>query len=99
MERGPLIGILRDMCDTDKELDLIVMGEDDPVEIRNVVEVEELRSSHGIKITTKQNYIWIDASHVSIAYQARADLDDGYMEIRKLRREGETPKALKSGKS
>jgi hypothetical protein len=88
MERGPLIGILREMCGTDKELDLIVMGEDDPVEIRNVVEVEELRSSHGIKITTKQNYIWIDASHVSIAYQARVDLDDDFMDIPKLRRQG-----------
>ena len=74
MERGPLSGILTDMIDTDKELDLIFMGEDDPMEIRNVVGVEELRSSQGLKITTKQNYIWIDASHVSAAYQARADL-------------------------
>jgi hypothetical protein len=99
MERGPLIAILKEMCDTDKELDLIVMGEDDPVEIRNVVDVEELRSSHGIKITTKQNYIWLDASHVSIAYQARADLDDDYVDVRKLRREGAPPKPLKSGKT
>ncbi len=74
MERGPLSGILTDMIDTDKELDLIFMGEDDPMEIRNVVGVEELRSSQGLKITTKQNYIWLDASHVSAAYQARADL-------------------------
>ena len=74
MERGPLIDILRNMIDTDKELDLIIMGEDEPVEIRNVVAVEPLISSNGIRITTKQNYIWLDASHVSIAYQARDDL-------------------------
>lgn len=76
MDRGPLISILNDMKGTDKELDLVVMGEDDPVEIRNVVSVEELRSAHGIKITTKQNFIWLDASHVSLAYQARTDLTD-----------------------
>lgn len=98
MERGPLIGILKDMCDTDKELDLIVMGDDDPVEIRNVVEVEELRSSHGIKITTKQNYIWIDASHVSIAYQARTDLDDDYMDVPEIRRRHAAANASKSQK-
>ena len=47
---------------------------DDPFEIRNVKEVEELKSSQGIRITTAQNYIWLDASHVSAAYQARSDL-------------------------
>ena len=76
MERGPLISILRDMRNTDKELDLILLGKDDSVQIRNVVDVVELHSSHGIKVTTAQNYIWIDASHVSMAYQARADLDE-----------------------
>ena len=75
MERGPLIEILRDMKDSDKELDLILWGgEDQPFEIRNVVDVEELKSSQGIRVTTEQNYIWIDASHVSAAYQARSDL-------------------------
>jgi hypothetical protein len=74
MERGPLIDILDDMKGTDKELDLTLMGEDDPMEIRNVVDVEPLRSSHGMKITTQQNYIWLDASHVSAAWQARVDL-------------------------
>ena len=75
MERGPLIEILRDMKDSDKELDLILWGgEDAPFEIRNVVQVEELKSSQGIRVTTEQNYIWIDASHVSAAYQARSDL-------------------------
>jgi hypothetical protein len=74
MERGPLLRILEDMKGTDKELDLILMGDSKPVEIRNVVDCEELKSSHGIKITTKQNYIWVDASHVSLAFQARADL-------------------------
>lgn len=74
MERGPLIAILRDMKGTDKELDLHLLGEGEPVELRNVVDVEELHSSNGIKIITKQNYIWLDASHVSLAYQARTDL-------------------------
>ncbi len=76
MERGPLIEILRDMKNSDKELDIILSGgsEDRSFEIRNVVEVEELKSSQGIRITTEQNYIWLDASHVSAAYQARSDL-------------------------
>ena len=73
MERGPLIRILNEMKGTDKELDLVIAGEQEPVEIRNVVAVEELHSSNGLKVTTKQNYIWVDASHVSAAYQARTD--------------------------
>ena len=75
MERGPLMKILRDMQGSDKELTLLMIGETEPVEIRNVVAVEELHSAAGIKITTKQNYIWLDASHVSAAYQARTDFD------------------------
>jgi hypothetical protein len=75
MERLPLMRILQDMMGTDKELDLLLLGENEPVQLRNVVDVEELHSSHGIKITTKQNYIWIDASHVSAAYQVRTDID------------------------
>jgi hypothetical protein len=75
MERLPLMRILDEMKGTDKELDLLLLGEAHPVQLRNVVDIEELHSSHGIKITTKQNYIWIDASHVSAAYQARADID------------------------
>lgn len=75
MERGPLMRILSDMEGTTKELDLIVLGNNEPVEVRNVVDCHELRSANGIQITTKQNYIWVDASHVSVAYQARADID------------------------
>ena len=74
MERGPLIKILQDMKGTDKELDLLMLGEAQPVGLRNVVDVEELHSAHSLKITTRQNYIWLDASHVSACYQARADL-------------------------
>jgi len=73
MERGPLIRILQDMKGTELELDLIVVGEAKPLEIRNVDDVVELHSSHGIKITTRQNRIWVDASHVAAAYQARSD--------------------------
>lgn len=75
MERGPLLKILQDMKGTDKELDLLLLGEAQPVELRNVVDVEELTSSHGLKIVAKQNYIWLDASHVSACYQARTDLE------------------------
>ena len=75
MERGPLIAIIRDLINTDRELDLLMLGEGEPVELRNVVDAEELRSANGIKITTKQNDIWLDASHVSVAYQVRTDLD------------------------
>jgi len=74
MERGPLLSILTEMKGTDRELDLTLMGEDDPIEIRNVVDVDPLHSANGIKIVTRQNYIWIDASHVSAAWQARSDL-------------------------
>jgi len=74
MERGPLLAILKSMENTDHELDVVIIGEHDPVEIRNVVSAEPLHSDQGIKITTKQNNIWIDASHVSAAWQARDDL-------------------------
>lgn len=74
MERGPLMNILLEMKGTTKELDLLMLGESEPVQINNLVDVEELKSSHGVKITTKQNHIWLDASHVSACYQARTDL-------------------------
>lgn len=77
MERGPLLKILSEMKGTEKELDLLVSGQAQPVEIRNVVEVDELHSAHGIRVKTRQNYIWIDASHVAVAYQVRTDLDLG----------------------
>jgi len=73
MERGPLIRILSDMKGTGLELDLIISGESKPLEIRNVDDVVELHSSHGIQIMTRQNKIWVDASHVAAAYQARSD--------------------------
>ena len=71
MERGPLLGILHSMKGTDKELHLYLQSEEAPVAIQNVTDVEELHSSAGIKITTKQNHIWLDARHVSLVYQAR----------------------------
>ena len=74
MDRGPLMEILKSMIGSDKELDLTLMGDDDPIEIRNVVEVEPLLSANGLRIATKQNYIWLDASHVSAAWQARDDV-------------------------
>ncbi len=74
MERGPLINIIRELKGTDKELTLLLLGETEPQELRNIVDAEELHSANGIKITTKQNYIWLDASHVSMCYQARTDL-------------------------
>ena len=74
MQRGPLLEILTEMKGTDRELDLTIIGEHDPIELRNVVEVESLKSAHGLRITTRQNYIWLDASHVSAAWQVRTDL-------------------------
>ncbi|MCH2135480.1 MAG: hypothetical protein MK101_02735 [Phycisphaerales bacterium] len=75
MERGPVIRVLRDMIDTDQELDIILRGDERAMELRNVVAVEELHSANGIHVKTRQNNIWIDASHVSAMWQARTDLD------------------------
>ena len=74
MERGPLFECLTDMIGTEKELSIIFWGEDSPLEIRNVEKVEELKSSHGIRVTTHANQIWIDSSHVSAAWQVRSDI-------------------------
>ena len=74
MERGPLLEILTDMVGTDKELTLTIIGEDKPMEIRNVIFAERLTSSQGIRLKTKSNQIWIDSSHVSAAWQVRDDL-------------------------
>jgi hypothetical protein len=74
MERGPLIEILTDMIDTDKELSVVLWGEDSPIEIRQVKHVEKLTSSQGILIQTNSNNIWLDSSHVSAAWQARSDI-------------------------
>ena len=74
MERGPIINVLTDMIGTSTELDLMLNANDTPLELRDVVEVQPLHSSHGIRITTKANTIWIDASHVSAMWQARVDI-------------------------
>jgi hypothetical protein len=58
---------------TDLELDLIIAGQVKPLEIRNVEKALELHSSQGISIRTRQNQIWVDASLVAAAYQARSD--------------------------
>ncbi|MBL9147902.1 MAG: hypothetical protein JNM94_04340 [Phycisphaerae bacterium] len=73
MERGPLLKILTEMKGTLKELDLIIVGTSEPIEIRNVVDVDDMRGGGVIKVTTRQNHIWIEASHVAIAYQVRTD--------------------------
>ena len=74
MERGPLFDCLTDKIGTEKELSIIFWGEDSPIEIRNVEKVEELKSSHGIRVTPHANQIWIDSSHVSAAWQVRSDI-------------------------
>jgi len=74
MERGPLMEVLNDMVGTEKELSIILWGEDSPLEIRNVEFVEQLTSTQGVHVVTKQNNIWIDSSHVSAAWQVREDL-------------------------
>ena len=40
MERGPLMEILNSMIGSDKELSIILWGEDSPLEIRNVEAIE-----------------------------------------------------------
>jgi hypothetical protein len=75
MERGPILNVLKEMIGTSTELDMALTGDHEPIELRDVVAVERLHSSHGIRITTKSNTIWIDASHVSAMWQARMDLD------------------------
>jgi hypothetical protein len=74
MERGPLLEILTDMVDTDKELSIVLWGEDTPIEIRQVLHAEKLTSDQGILIKTLSNLIWIDSSHVSAAWQVRDDI-------------------------
>ena len=73
MDRGPLLKILVEMKGTNRELDLIMTGTSTPVEIRNVVDIEDLRGASMIRVTTKQNHIWIDPAHVALAYQVRTD--------------------------
>jgi hypothetical protein len=73
MERGPLLKILTEMKGTNKELDIIIVGTSTPVEIRNVVDIDDLRGGGVIKVTTRQNHIWIEATHVALAYQVRTD--------------------------
>jgi len=74
MERGPLLEILKEMIGSNKELSIILWGEDSPLELRNVEFVEQLTSTQGILVITKQNKIWIDSSHVSAVWQVRDDL-------------------------
>ena len=73
MERGPIMRVLNEMKGTAKELDLVMQGQSKHMEIRNVVLAEELHSANGIRITTRQNEIWLDASHVSAMWQTRED--------------------------
>jgi hypothetical protein len=74
MERGPLLEILTDMIGTDKELSIVLWGEDSPIEIRQVTHVERLTSTQGILVQTQSNNIWLDSSHVSAAWQVRSDI-------------------------
>ncbi|MDP7028804.1 MAG: hypothetical protein QF733_01120 [Phycisphaerales bacterium] len=75
MERGPILSVLTEMIGTSAELDLVLNGDHEPIELRNVTDVEALHSSHGIRIKTKANTIWVDASHVSAMWQARVDME------------------------
>ena len=73
MERGPLISILEAMIGTPQTLKVMFTGDSDPMEIQNVMEIEPLMSSQGLKITTNQNQIWLDARHVCAVWQAKTD--------------------------
>ena len=67
MERGPLIQVLEEMVGSAKELDLHMTGASETVELRNVEKVESLISEHGIRVTTKQNVIYICLLYTSDA--------------------------------
>jgi len=73
MERGPIMRVLAEMKGSSKELDLVLQGQAKSMEIRNVQDVTELHSANGIRITTRQSEIWLDASHVSAMWQTRED--------------------------
>jgi hypothetical protein len=77
MERGPILSVLTSMVGTSEELDIVIAGDHEPIEVRHVVSVEQLHSANGLRIVTKSNTIWLDASHVSAMWQARVDLDGG----------------------
>lgn len=71
MERGPIMRVLADIKGTPKSLLLALQGREAPVEIEDVKEAVELHSTNGIRITTKTNDIWLDASHVSAIWHTR----------------------------
>ena len=73
MERGPIMRVLDEMKGTSKELDLVLQGQAKSMELRNVEHAVELHSANGIRITTRQSEIWLDASHVSAMWQTRDD--------------------------
>ena len=56
------------MIGTDKELSIIFWGEDSPLEIRNVEKVEELKSSHGIRVTTQRKSKSGSTVHMSLRH-------------------------------
>ena len=72
MERGPIMRVLADLRGSDQSLLLALQGRESPVELRNVKEAVELHSANGIRITTAENDIWIDASHVSAIWHQRS---------------------------
>ena len=73
MERGPIMRVLAEMKGSSKSLLLALQGRQEPVEVQNVKEVVELHSANGIRITTAENDIWVDASHVSAMWHRRND--------------------------
>ena len=74
MLREDLYAILAHLKGTTRELDLILVGDSKPVELRNVVSIAEMGPGNLIEVKTRQNNIWIDPTHVAIAYSARADM-------------------------
>ncbi len=74
MLREDLYGILTHLRRANREVDLILVGDSRPIELRNVVNIEETGPGNLIEVKTRQNNIWIDPSHVAAAYSARADI-------------------------
>ena len=73
MERRPIMRVLSELKGSEQSLLLALQGRETPVELRHVEEAVELHSANGIRITTAENDIWIDASHVSAIWHQRGD--------------------------
>lgn len=74
MLRQDLYSILTELKRSNREVDLVLVGDSRPLELRNVLAIEESGPGNLIEVKTKQNNVWIDPAHVALAYSARSDI-------------------------